>query len=148
MLSPKCHLSVSNLISKPFKCVIKMKSNINFRDQTWDWAPAKYWVKYFILPCKYHVPNSYQRFWHTLGTWQYRNNNSIGSYHLSSDLVISTPSDVQPVYNLDPSAFFRYKRKAKKSLWNTSDMWLKFAQIEDIFFRINYGIRGRQYWKY
>ena len=49
--------------------------------------------------------------------------------------------------NLDPSASFRYKRRAKKRLWNTLDTWSKFAQIEGIFSRINYEIRGRHYWK-
>ena len=39
------------------------------------------------------------------------------------------------VFNLVPSASFRYKRKAKKRLWNTSNTWLKFAQIEGIFFQ-------------
>ena len=50
--------------------------------------------------------------------------------------------------NLVPSASFRYKKKAEKRLWNTSNTWLKFAQIEGIFFRINYRIYGRQYWKH
>ena len=49
--------------------------------------------------------------------------------------------------NLDPSASFRYKRKAKKRPWNTLITWSKFAQMEGIFFRINYEIRGRYYWK-
>ena len=48
---------------------------------------------------------------------------------------------------LVPSASFGYKRKAKKRPWNTWNMWFKFFQIEGIFFRINYGIRGRWYWK-
>ena len=39
------------------------------------------------------------------------------------------------VYNLVPSASFRYKRKAKKRPWNTSNTRLKFAQIEGIFFQ-------------
>ena len=47
-----------------------------------------------------------------------------------------------------PSASFRYKRKAKKRAWNTSNRWLKFIQTEGIFFRINYKIRGWWYWKY
>ena len=41
-------------------------------------------------------------------------------------------------------ASFRYKRKAKKRPCT----WLKFVQIESIFFRINCGICGRRYWKY
>ena len=49
--------------------------------------------------------------------------------------------------NLDPSASFRYKRKAKKRPWNTLITWSKFSQMEVIFFRINYEIRGRHYWK-
>ena len=47
--------------------------------------------------------------------------------------------------NLVPSASFRYKSKAKKRPWNSSNTWSKFAQIEGIFLRINYEIRGRQY---
>ena len=40
-------------------------------------------------------------------------------------------------YNLDPRASFRGKKKAKRRPWNTSNTWLKFTQIEGIFFRIN-----------
>ena len=36
--------------------------------------------------------------------------------------------------NLVPGPSFRYKRKAKKRPWNTSNTQLKFAEIEDIFF--------------
>ena len=50
--------------------------------------------------------------------------------------------------NLVPSASFCYNRKAKKKPWNTSNRWIKFGQIEEIFFRINYGIRKQRYWKY
>ena len=50
--------------------------------------------------------------------------------------------------NLVPSASFCYNRKAEKKPWNTSNRWIKFGQIEEIFFRINYGIRGQRYWKY
>ena len=39
-------------------------------------------------------------------------------------------------------------RKAKKRPWNTSNAWLESAQIEGIFFRINYGIRTRRYWEH
>ena len=49
--------------------------------------------------------------------------------------------------NLDPSTSFRYKRKAKSRPWNTLNTLLKFDQIEGIFFRINYGMHGRRYWK-
>ena len=42
---------------------------------------------------------------------------------------------------------FYYKRKAKQRPSNTSRKWLKFAQIQDIFFRINYRIRRRRCWK-
>ena len=48
-----------------------MKTKINFRDQTWNIVPAKYYVKDFILPHKYHPLNFCQRF-----------------------RVISTPSDI------------------------------------------------------
>ena len=44
----------------------KTKININFKGQTWVRPPAKCWVKGFTLPHKYHVPNCFQRFWHTL----------------------------------------------------------------------------------
>ena len=37
-------------------------------------------------------------------------------------------------FNLVSSASFRCKRKVKKRPWNTSNTWLKFAQIEVIFF--------------
>ena len=37
--------------------------------------------------------------------------------------------------NLISSALFRFKRKAKKRPWNTSNTGLKRAQIERIFFR-------------
>ena len=49
--------------------------------------------------------------------------------------------------NLVPSTSFRYERKAKERPWNTSNTWLKYVQIEGIFFRINSGIRGRWHWK-
>ena len=44
----------------------KTKNNINFMGQAWVRPPAKFWVKGFILPHKYHAPNFYQGFWHTL----------------------------------------------------------------------------------
>ena len=44
----------------------KTKTSINFRGQTWVRPPAKFWVKGFTLPQRYHGPNFYQRFWHTL----------------------------------------------------------------------------------
>ena len=43
----------------------------------------------------------------------------------------------ESLFNLVPSALFCYKKKAKKRHWNALDTWLKFAQIEGIFFRIN-----------
>ena len=49
--------------------------------------------------------------------------------------------------NLDPSASFRYKRKAKKRPWNTLITWSKFTLMEGKIFRINYEISGRHYWK-
>ena len=53
---------------------------------------------------------------------------------------------IQPVYVCKRFFFFFcYKRKAKKRLWDALNTWLKFAQIEGIFFQINYGIHGRQY---
>ena len=42
------------------------KANINFRGQTWVRPPSKCCINGFILPHKYHAPNFYQRFWHTL----------------------------------------------------------------------------------
>ena len=46
---------------------------------------------------------------------------------------------------LAPNALFCYGSKAKKKPWSTSNTELKFAQIDCIFFRINYGKRGNQY---
>ena len=40
-------------------------------------------------------------------------------------------------------ASFHYKRKVKERLWDTSNTWLKFAQLEGIFFKTNYQIRGQ-----
>ena len=36
----------------------------------------------------------------------------------------------------------------KKRRWNTSNTWFKFSQTKGIFFRINYRIRGQQYWEH
>ena len=36
----------------------------------------------------------------------------------------------------------------KKRPWNTPNMWLKLAQIEGTFFRINYRIHGSFNWKH
>ena len=47
--------------------------------------------------------------------------------------------------DLTPNALFCYGSKAKKIPWSTSNTELKFAQIDCIFFRINYGKRGNQY---
>ena len=44
----------------------RTKTNIDFRGQVWVRPLAKYWVKGFILPHKYHPPNFYRRFSHTL----------------------------------------------------------------------------------
>ena len=43
---------------------------------------------------------------------------------------------------------FSLKRKLKKWPLNSPNTWLKFAQIEGIFFRINYEIRWGEYCKY
>ena len=56
--------------------------------------------------------------------------------------------DFQPQFNLIPSASFRYKRKAKKRLWNTSQTRIKLPQIEGKFFRIIYGIHERRFWEH
>ena len=50
-----------------------MKTNINFRDQVWNRPPGKCCVKDFILPHKYHPPNFYRRFSHTLVNWKCKN---------------------------------------------------------------------------
>ena len=47
--------------------------------------------------------------------------------------------------DLVPNALFCYRSKAKKKPWSTSNTGLKFAQIDCIFFRINYGKQGNQY---
>ena len=57
ILTQKYHVSVSNMLSKQLKCSWKMKTNINFRGQTWP--PAKCWFKSFILPHEYHASNFY-----------------------------------------------------------------------------------------
>ena len=66
MLPQNYHVSVSNMLLKPLKCFMENENNINFRDQTWVRLPAKCWFKGFILSHRYHGPNFYQRFWHTL----------------------------------------------------------------------------------
>ena len=43
-----------------------MKTNINLRDQEWNRAHKKSWVKDFVLPHKYHASNFYRRLRHTL----------------------------------------------------------------------------------
>ena len=66
ILPQKYHVSVSNMLLTLLKCVIKKKTNINFRSQIWYCHPAKCWVKDFILPHRFHAPNFYRRFCHTL----------------------------------------------------------------------------------
>ena len=44
----------------------KTKTNINFRSKTWVRLLARCWVEGFVLPHKYHAPNFYQRFRHSL----------------------------------------------------------------------------------
>ena len=41
ILPQKYHVSVSNMLSQLLKCVIKKKTNINFRGQTWYLSPHK-----------------------------------------------------------------------------------------------------------
>ena len=81
----------------------KIKTNINFTGQTWVRPRAKCWFKGFILPYKYHAPNFYRIFWHTLA-------NNIAGYHLVSPRVISTPSDVQRVYKCSKRIFILPKK--------------------------------------
>ena len=64
ILPQKYHVSVSNMLLQLLKCIIKRKTNINFRTQGWYWHPAKCWINDFILPHKYHTPNFYRRFCH------------------------------------------------------------------------------------
>ena len=66
-------------------------------------------------------------------------NSSLSDFKLAKSVVLA---------NLVPSPSFWYKRKAEKRPWNTSNTWLKLAQIEGIFFRINYRICGLRYWKH
>ena len=66
---------------------------------------------------------------------------------LSNHYATLSPKSHENI-SLVPSVSFRYKRKAKKRLWNTSNTRSKFAQIEGMFLRISYGIRGWRYWKY
>ena len=63
-----------------------------------------------------------------------------------SSLTSSVGSQVMD-RNIIPSRSFRHKGKAKKRPRNNSNMSLKFAQIEGIFLRINYGIPERRYRK-
>ena len=93
-----------------------MKININFRDQVWNrppakcWngLPAKCWIRDFILLHKYHPPNSYRRFCHTLVDWKCKTNNcfsNIMGYHLFRCRIISTTSVVQLVYRCPKRSF-------------------------------------------
>ena len=82
----------------------KTKTNKKFRGQAWVRPSAKCWVKGFVLPHKYHVPNFYQRFWYAL-TKNTKTNNNIAGYHLVSRPVISVPSDVQRVYRCPNRTF-------------------------------------------
>ena len=49
---------------------------------------------------------------------------------------------------LEKNAGKKFRRKAQKRPWNTSNKRSKLAQIEGIFLKINYRIRGRRYWKH
>ena len=64
VLPKKNHVSVSNMLSKPLKCLMENENWHKFQGP--NLGPAKCWFKGFILPHKYHAPNFYQRFWHTL----------------------------------------------------------------------------------
>ena len=66
---------------------------------------------------------------------------SIGWFFAKNNECCQLPTSF-PVY------LFTIKRRRKKKPWNPWNMRLKFVQIEGIFFRIKYGIRGRQYWKH
>ena len=50
-------------------------------------------------------------------------------------LVVTCVVQEKKFCNIVPSASFRYKKKTKKRPWNTSNTWLKFAQVEGIFFQ-------------
>ena len=71
--------------------------------------------------------------------------------------VFNTPSEVcadtslsHESLTLFPAHLFAMtgRRKRGPGPWNTSNTWLKFSQIEGIFLKTNYGIRGRRYWKH
>ena len=64
-----------------------IKTNKNFRDQTFNRSPAKCWIKDFILPHNYRAQNFYRRFWQPSVK---SINNTTGS-HLVSCRVIPRP---------------------------------------------------------
>ena len=45
-----------------FKKLCYMKTNIKFKGHAWKRPPAKFHVKEFVLPHKYHPPKLYRRF--------------------------------------------------------------------------------------
>ena len=62
--------------------------------------------------------------------------------HLSNFISLSFPKTWFKIINLVPTHRFD-KRKAKMKLWNHPNICSKFAQIEGLFFRINYGYFNR-----
>ena len=62
----KYHVSVSNMLTELLKCVKKKRKQILGAKPGTDPPVVKSRVRNFILPHKYHAPNFYQIFCHTL----------------------------------------------------------------------------------
>ena len=107
-------------------------------------------LKSTIVENSWYCINYFQLFYN----WRIKLSKNFPWNHTVSGLVFKNCSGDEIVLtmcfidNLALSRSFCYKREANKRTWNTSSTWSKFAQIQGIFLRRNYGIRGRRYWKH
>ena len=62
----KHHVSVSNVMATEIRHKKRKLTKVSGAKLGTDSAAAQSWVKDFILPHKYHAPNFYQIFCHTL----------------------------------------------------------------------------------
>ena len=66
ILPQKYHASVLNCYHSHVNVSQKTKTNIDFMNENWVRPTVKCQIKGYILLHKFHAPNFYRRFWHTL----------------------------------------------------------------------------------
>ena len=101
----------------------KKRKLTNSRSQIWYWHPAKFWIKDFILPHRYHAPSFYRRFCHTLVNWKCKTSDNIvgcylvNGYVICIDVYVYRSSDLNITPQNITLQFYVYYHKNYYATW-------------------------------